>query len=222
MRCAARSCSSTGQTRGDVATASPVLPPPSRRLTRWDSSAGRRSSNWPPRRSPTPRWARPGTARCRPATTTSSVHTSSARGGRGSRGGRGAGSRRGAAAVFRWTAQRGAGLQVSASGPASSPGTVVLMTAGLPRLGLDIPCRVVWVVDQPDRRGFGYGTLPGHPESGEESFVVSLRPDGEVVYELRAFSRPGTRLSRLGGRVSGRLQTLALDRYVRAIRRAAG
>jgi uncharacterized protein (UPF0548 family) len=133
-----------------------------------------------------------------------------------------AGFERAAAAVFRWTAQRGAGLQVSASGPASSPGTVVLMTAGLPRLGLDIPCRVVWVVDQPDRRGFGYGTLPGHPESGEESFVVSLRPDGEVVYELRAFSRPGTRLSRLGGPVSGRLQTLALDRYVTAIRRAAG
>ena len=129
---------------------------------------------------------------------------------------------RASAAVFRWTAQRGAGLRIQASGPASTPGTVVLMTAGLHRLGLDIPCRVVWVVDEPDRRGFAYGTLPGHPESGEESFVVSLRPDGEVVYELRAFSRPGTRLSRLGGPVSGRLQTLALDRYVTAIRRAAG
>ena len=128
---------------------------------------------------------------------------------------------RAAAAVFRWTAQRGAGLRIQADGPASTPGTVVLMTAGLRRLGLDIPCRVVWVVDEPDRRGFAYGTLPRHPESGEESFVVSLRPDGEVVYELRAFSRPGTRLSRLGGRVSGQVQTLALDRYVVAVRRAA-
>jgi len=128
---------------------------------------------------------------------------------------------RAAAAVFRWTAQRGAGLRIQADGPASTPGTVVLMTAGLRRLGLDIPCRVVWVVDGTDRRGFAYGTLPGHPESGEESFVVSLRPGGEVCYELRAFSRPGTRLSRLGGPVSGRLQTLALDRYVAAIRSAA-
>ena len=128
---------------------------------------------------------------------------------------------RAAAAVFGWDAQRGAGLRVQASGPATTPGTVVLMTAGLRRLGLDIPCRVVWVVDEPDRRGFGYGTLPGHPESGEESFVVSLRPDGNVVYQLRAFSRPGTLLSRLGGPVSSRLQTLALDRYVTAIRRAA-
>ena len=128
---------------------------------------------------------------------------------------------RAAAAVFRWAAQRCAGLQIQASGPASTPGTVVLMTAGLRRLGLDIPCRVVWVVDEPDRRGFGYGTLPGHPESGEESFVVSLRPDGDVVYELRAFSRLATRLSQLGGPLSHRAQSLALDRYVTAIRRAA-
>ncbi|GAB3360859.1 DUF1990 family protein [Modestobacter lapidis] len=128
---------------------------------------------------------------------------------------------RAAAAVFRWGAQRGAGLRVLASGPASTPGTVVLMTAGLRRLGLDIPCRVVWVVDEPDRRGFGYGTLPGHPESGEESFVVSLRPDGEVSYALRAFSRRATRLARLGGPVSARVQSLALDRYVATIRKAA-
>lgn len=128
---------------------------------------------------------------------------------------------RAAAAVFGWSAQRGAGLRVQAGGPASRPGTVVLMTAGLRRLGLDIPCRVVWVVDEPDRRGFGYGTLPGHPESGEESFLVSLRPGGDVVYGLRAFSRPATPLSRLGGPVSRRVQTLALDRYVATIRRAA-
>ncbi|WP_218938372.1 DUF1990 family protein [Modestobacter altitudinis] len=128
---------------------------------------------------------------------------------------------RAAAAVFRWTAQRGAGLRVQASGPASTPGTVVLMTAGLRRLGLDIPCRVVWVVDEPDRRGFGYGTLPGHPESGEESFVVSLRPDGSVIYELRAFSRLADRFARLGAPVGHRVQTLALDRYVAAMRRAA-
>jgi uncharacterized protein (UPF0548 family) len=128
---------------------------------------------------------------------------------------------RASAAVFRWAAQRGAGLRIQATGPASTPGTVVLMTAGLRRLGLDIPCRVVWVVDEAERRGFGYGTLPGHPESGEESFVVSLRPDGRVSYELRAFSRLAGRLARLGGPLSHRAQSLALDRYVAAIRRAA-
>lgn len=128
---------------------------------------------------------------------------------------------RAAAAVFDWRAQRGAGLRVRSTGPASQVGTVVLMTAGLPRLGLDIPCRVVWVVQEPDRRGFGYGTLPGHPESGEESFVVSLEPGGDVVFTMRAFSRLATRLSRLGGPVSRVAQGLALDRYTAAIRKAA-
>ncbi|SIP67631.1 hypothetical protein BN9982_740001 [Mycobacterium tuberculosis] len=33
---------------------------------------------------------------------------------------------------------------------------------------LRAPCRVVYVIDEPDVRGFGYGTLPGHPVSGEE------------------------------------------------------
>ncbi|MGY1748431.1 DUF1990 family protein [Modestobacter sp. SYSU DS0511] len=127
---------------------------------------------------------------------------------------------RAAAAVFRWAAQRAAGLRIQASGPASTVGTVVLMTAGLRRLGLDIPCRVVWVVDEPYRRGFGYGTLPGHPESGEESFVVTRAPDGEVHYELRAFSRLATPLARLGAPISSWVQSLALDRYVTAMRRA--
>jgi uncharacterized protein (UPF0548 family) len=128
---------------------------------------------------------------------------------------------RAAAAVFRWGGQRGAGLRILAGGPASTPGTVVLLTAGFRRLGVDVPCRVVWVVDEPDRRGFGYGTLPGHPVSGEESFVVSLRPDGDVVYEVRAFSRPATVPARLAGRAGPAVQARALDRYVAAVRRAA-
>ena len=47
------------------------------------------------------------------------------------------------------------------------------------------------------RSGFAYGTLPGHVETGEECFSVSLREDGRVFYELRAFSRPKFILARL-------------------------
>src|SRR5688572_9948405 len=94
---------------------------------------------------------------------------------------------RAAAAVLDWRAQREAGLRVRATGPASEPGTVVVLTAGLPRFGYDIPCRVVWAETVGDERGFAYGTLPGHPESGEECFLVRLTPDGEVVYEVRVF-----------------------------------
>src|SRR3954463_12091886 len=73
---------------------------------------------------------------------------------------------RAAAAVLDWRAQRGSGLRVRATGPAAVPGTVVVLTAGFPRFGYDIPCRVVWARTEGDERGFAYGTLPGHPESG--------------------------------------------------------
>jgi uncharacterized protein (UPF0548 family) len=128
---------------------------------------------------------------------------------------------RAAAAVLDWRAQRGAGLRVRATGPSSRPGTVVVLTAGLPRFGYDIPCRVVWAATDGDERGFAYGTLPGHPESGEECFLVRLTPTGDVVYEIRVFFRLASPLARLGGPVSLLAQRLATDRYVAAIRRAA-
>lgn len=124
-------------------------------------------------------------------------------------------------ALFGWRAQRGAGLRVRASGPADTPGTVVVLTAGLPWLGYDIPCRVVWARADGPERGFAYGTLPGHPVSGEESFLLSVTPDGDVQFAVRAFSRPATALARLGGPASRAVQLLAIDRYIAAIRRAA-
>jgi uncharacterized protein (UPF0548 family) len=127
---------------------------------------------------------------------------------------------RAAAAVLDWRAQRGAGLRVRATGPSSEPGTVVVLTAGLRRLGYDIPCRVVWAQTQGDVRGFAYGTLPGHPESGEESFLVRLTPEGDVVYEIRVFFRLASRLARLAGPISLLLQKVATELYVAAIRRA--
>lgn len=128
---------------------------------------------------------------------------------------------RAAAAVLDWRAQRGIGLQVRATGPSSAPGTVVVLTAGLPRFGYDIPCRVVWGRTDGDERGFAYGTLPGHPESGEECFLVRLTPEGEVVYEIRVFFRLATPAARLAGPLALLLQRLATDRYVAAIHRAA-
>ncbi|KQO65050.1 DUF1990 family protein [Curtobacterium sp. Leaf261] len=58
------------------------------------------------------------------------------------------------------------------------------------------PIRVVTVLDEPARRGFSYGTLPGHPESGEVSFIVELRSDDAVELVIRSFSRPANLLWR--------------------------
>ena len=60
-------------------------------------------------------------------------------------------------------------------------------------------CRIVYVIDEPDRFGFAYGTLTEHAEIGEERFLVELdQESGEVWYDIFAFSRPGNLLVKLG------------------------
>src|ERR1700712_1421230 len=76
--------------------------------------------------------------------------------------------RHAAETLMTWRMHTGAGMRGGAPSPAGGGGGGVAC-----RLGpLGIPGRVVWVLDEPDQQGFGYGTLPGHPEEGEESFVV--------------------------------------------------
>ncbi|MFK7991598.1 MAG: DUF1990 family protein [Sandaracinaceae bacterium] len=67
------------------------------------------------------------------------------------------------------------------------------------------PCRVIFVHDAPGCFSFGFGTLPGHAESGEERFRVSLEA-GRVRYDVQAFSRPHGLLSRLGAPVARHYQ----------------
>jgi uncharacterized protein (UPF0548 family) len=90
------------------------------------------------------------------------------------------------------------------------------MRLGAGPVALRIPCRVVDVVDEPDRRGFVYGTLPGHPECGEESFVLERRPDGAIAFTVAAFSRPATLLARIGGPAARGMQRFMTGRYLAA------
>jgi uncharacterized protein (UPF0548 family) len=70
------------------------------------------------------------------------------------------------------------------------PGDTANLVIPMGPLKVSAPVRVVYVVDQPDRKGFAYGTLPGHPESGEEAWIVNRMDDGSVWLSIRAFSRP--------------------------------
>ena len=56
--------------------------------------------------------------------------------------------------------------------------------------------------DAAGRFGFAYGTLTNHAEAGEELFEVWLdaRTD-QVMYRIRAISRPRAVLARLGYRI---------------------
>ncbi|MYT73224.1 MULTISPECIES: DUF1990 domain-containing protein [unclassified Streptomyces] len=122
---------------------------------------------------------------------------------------------RAGAAVLSWAAHRGAGFTVTPDGPAQE-GVDVVVSAPL----LRIPCRVVRVVRSADRIGFAYGTLRGHPECGEEAFVVELDADGSVWFRVRAFSRPGRWFVRVGGPVARGVQLWVTRRYLRAVVRA--
>jgi uncharacterized protein (UPF0548 family) len=70
------------------------------------------------------------------------------------------------------------------------PGDSVVLGIPFGPIHVKAPARVVYVVDELNRKGFAYGTLPGHPESGEESFIVEQTDDGSVWLEISAFSRP--------------------------------
>lgn len=125
---------------------------------------------------------------------------------------------RAAAALSDWSMFRRVGFRVPGDTPPVAPDVVVRMRLfGL----LLVPCRVVYVVDEPDRRGFAYGTLPGHPETGEEAFVVSLAPDGTVTGRIRAFSRPAILLTRAAGPAGRLAQRFATARYLAALRHLA-
>ncbi|TFC03954.1 DUF1990 family protein [Cryobacterium mannosilyticum] len=82
---------------------------------------------------------------------------------------------------------------------------------------IDAPVRVVYVIDEPDRVGFAYGTMVGHPASGEESFIVDKRDDDSVWLTIRAFSRPSTWRYRLGWPVARLQQAKFTKRYLRAL-----
>ncbi|MET0475618.1 MAG: DUF1990 domain-containing protein [Mycobacterium sp.] len=119
-----------------------------------------------------------------------------------------------AAEVMRWGMLRGAGLRVDATTEVAAVGSEVIVGIGPVRA----PCRVVYVIDEPDWRGFAYGTLPGHAETGEELFAVRYDPLDEAVYaEVTAFSRHGTWWSRLAGPLTSLGQRLISKRYLRAL-----
>ncbi len=116
-----------------------------------------------------------------------------------------------------WRPQRGAGLSVAADGPLAV-GTTVALAAPLP-LGFAIAvCRVVDVVDDPDRFGFAYGTLPEHPEQGEELFLLERDRAGKVMFRIEVFSRPHQTLARLVSPAARWLQASATNRYLDAMR----
>ncbi|MGW2590791.1 DUF1990 family protein [Streptomyces sp. NPDC001515] len=123
------------------------------------------------------------------------------------------------AAITGFRMHRASGARVTASTARAEPGTSVRVAAVLGPLRIAVPCRVIWTAYEPDRIGFGYGTLTGHPECGEECFVAELADDGTVTFTVMAFSRPARWYSRLAGPLVPVAQRWYARRLGRTLRR---
>lgn len=85
--------------------------------------------------------------------------------------------------------------------------------------------RIVYTVEEDGpvrRRGFAYGTLPGHAQRGEERFTVEWhREDDSVHYDLYAFARSNSLLVKAGYPVRRMLQKRfaagSIEAMVRAV-----
>jgi uncharacterized protein (UPF0548 family) len=123
------------------------------------------------------------------------------------------------AAMDAWAVHRGAGLQVAADGPIAT-GTNVALLAPLFLGAIEATCRIVLLVEEPDRFGFAYGTLSVHPQRGEEAFVVRRYHDDQVRFDVFAVSTPAHPLARLAPPVATFLQDRAARRYLSAMQAA--
>ena len=120
--------------------------------------------------------------------------------------------------LLNWQVQRRAGVRVEPTTERVTEGADAVLLLGFGPVALRAPVRVVRLFDEPDRQGFAYGTLPGHPETGEESFVLTRGADDVVTFTITAFSRPVSVLARLAGPAGVLTQRWVTGRYLRSLR----
>ena len=120
----------------------------------------------------------------------------------------------GAEAIRAWAAHTSMSMQLAPPTPPLVEGSTIAFALPLFGAWVSGACRIVRVLDDESTSGFAYGTLPHHPEQGEEAFLVHRRPDDSVVFEIVAFSRPATLPTKLIGPLGRRLQRRSIDRYL--------
>lgn len=121
-------------------------------------------------------------------------------------------------AVLSLRMHRKAGVKMTMPNDTVGVGDVVRIAFGVGPVALHGSCDVVWVVDEPRRRGFRYRTRPDHPEEGEESFMVDWAADDQVVVRIESRARPNMLIMRLAGPLGRLGAALVNRRYLWAVR----
>lgn len=121
-------------------------------------------------------------------------------------------------ALMHWQINREAGFFVQPQHAAvrlNEHVAVALPLAGL--FAVTATCKVVAIIAEGDRTGFAYGSLPNHPEQGEEAFWVSFDEATEdVTLTIRSVSRPASWFTKLGAPVAAGIQRKAVEHYLEA------
>ena len=125
--------------------------------------------------------------------------------------------RRATQGLTEWRAHRAAGVQVYPPDATLATGTTVALALPLYGVHALAACRVVAVIREASRFGFAYGTVAGHPERGEEAFLVERIGDA-VRFRIAAFSKPADPLARLGSPVSRLVQRRVTLAYLDGLR----
>lgn len=127
--------------------------------------------------------------------------------------------RRAAEDVLHWRVKTRSGFLVDSRSPVRASQRERIRVRAL---GVTVvePVEVVAVVEDADRVGFSYRTLPGHPVDGEEAFVVHRDTSGgDIVLTVRSLTRPAPQQPwRLLHPLLRIAQVVARRRYLRALR----
>ncbi len=124
---------------------------------------------------------------------------------------------RAAEGLRRWQAHVGAGVSLRPPDAPVEEGLTVVLTVPVAPIHVTVACRVVYVVDEPGRWAFAYGTLPHHLIEGEEAFAVERDGEGTVRFAISAFLRPRGPLMRAVGPVVELLDHRIVRRYLRGL-----
>ncbi len=125
--------------------------------------------------------------------------------------------RRAVQGLVEWRPHRAAGVLVYPHDAPLTTGTTVALALPLVGVHALAACRIVAVVREGSRFGFAYGTVAGHPERGEEAFVVER--DGDAVrFRITAVSKPADPLARIGSPVTRLVQRRVTRAYLEGLR----
>ncbi len=129
----------------------------------------------------------------------------------------------------RWECHRGIGAFVVPDSAPLTLGTTLLVTLRLGPVSIIVPDRIVAVVDVTTQSaegthrtfGFAYGTIEGHQERGEESYLVEIDAQGVVTATIRVDASAATWAAKLVSPAVIAFQHAAVNRYLGALARYA-